>query len=208
MSAPLVLGLTGGIAAGKSTVARRLAELGAAVIDADALAREVVAPGTDGLAQVAATFGDDVLRADGTLDRPALGRIVFADPEALRRLEAITHPRIAQLRERLVAEAVVAGARVVVQDIPLLVEKGLAGEVDGVLVVHAPQDERVERLITQRGLPRADALARVAAQATDAQRREVADLWLENTGTHQELVAAVDALWHGAIADELQRRGV
>ena len=132
----LVVGLTGGIASGKSTVARRLAELGAAVVDADVLAREVVAPGSAGLAEVADAF-PGVLAPDGSLDRAALGRIVFADPAALRRLEAVTHPRIAALRARREAEAVAAGARVVVQDVPLLVEKGLADEVDLVLGGHS-----------------------------------------------------------------------
>lgn len=197
---PLVVGLTGGIASGKSTVARRLAELGAIVIDADVLAREVVAPGTDGLAAVADAFGAGVLTPDGSLDRAALGRIVFAgagagENPALRRLEAITHPRIADLRAARQEQAVAAGARVIVQDIPLLVEKHLAGEVDVVVVVHAPAEERVARLMRDRGMTEADARARVAAQATDAERRAVADEWLDNSGSPAELLAAVDGLW-------------
>ena len=202
----LVVGLTGGIASGKSTVARRLAELGAAVVDADVLAREVVAPGSAGLAEVADAF-PCVLAPDGSLDRAALGRIVFADPAALRRLEAVTHPRIAALRARREVEAVAAGARVVVQDVPLLVEKGLADEVDLVLVVHAPEAERIARLVRDRAMTEADARARVAAQATDEQRRAVADLWLDNTGTPADLVAAVDELWARPIVTELGRRG-
>ena len=189
----LSVGLTGGVGAGKSTVARRLAARGAVVVDADALAREVVAPGTEGLAAVAAAFGDGVLAPDGSLDRAALGAVVFADPERRRALEAITHPRIAARTRALVAAA--PPDAVVVHDIPLLVELDRGATYHLVVVVGAGEDERVRRLVTERGMAEADARARVAAQATDAQRRAAADVWLDNTGAPDDLLERVDALW-------------
>jgi dephospho-CoA kinase len=189
--------LTGGAGAGKSTVAARLRELGAVVIDADALAREVLEPGSDGLRQVVAAFGEQVLRPDGSLDRAALAAVVFADPERRRELEAITHPRIAaRTSERLAAAPADA---VVVHDVPLLVEKALAPAYDLVVVVDAPVERRVERLVG-RGLAEADARARIAAQATRAEREAVADVWLDNDGSVADLVAAVDVLWRERLA--------
>jgi dephospho-CoA kinase len=188
----LRVGLTGGAGAGKSTVAARLAQLGALVIDADALAREVLAPGSDGLREVVSSFGDGVLRPDGSLDRAALAAVVFADPEQRRLLEAITHPRIAARTARLVAAA--PADAVVVHDVPLLVEKALAAAYDLVVVVDAPVEQRVERLIG-RGMTEADARARMATQASRRERQAVADVWLDNDGSTDDLVAAVDTLW-------------
>jgi dephospho-CoA kinase len=189
--------LTGGAGAGKSTVATRLRQLGAVVIDADALAREVLEPGSDGLRQVIAAFGEQVLRPDASLDRAALAAVVFADPERRQELEAITHPRIAARTSELLAAA--PDAAVVVHDVPLLVEKALAPAYDLVVVVDAPVERRVERLVG-RGLTEADARARIAAQATRAEREAVADVWLENDGSVADLVAAVDELWRERLA--------
>ena len=189
----LHVGLTGGIGAGKSVVAARLAAHGALVIDADRLAREVVAPGTDGLAEVVAAFGREVLGPDGALDRPALGRVVFADPEARQRLEAIVHPRVRARTAALVAAA--PPGTVVVNDVPLLVETGIAGTFEVVVVVLASEDTRLRRLVGGRGMSPEEARARMAAQATDAQRRAVADYVIDNDGTLDEVHAAVDRLW-------------
>lgn len=187
------IALTGGIASGKSAVADRLAERGAIIIDSDVLARQVVAPGTPGLDAIAERFGTGVLRPDGSLDRPALGRIVFADPSARRDLEAITHPLI---RER--ADALRAGApegAVVIDVIPLLVEAGLADQFDEIIVVDAPDDVRLARLTRRDSFSREEARARLAAQAARAERLAVADHIVENTGTMAELAASVDDLW-------------
>jgi dephospho-CoA kinase len=187
------IGLTGGIGSGKSSVARRLAELGALVIDADLVAREVVEPGTDGLRAVVAEFGDGVLDAEGRLDRPALAAIVFGDEDARGRLNGILHPRIrARADERIGAAP--AGT-VVVQDVPLLVETGQAGAYDLVLVVEAPPELRVQRLARDRGMPAEQARSRMAAQATDEQRRAAADVVIVNDGTPEELRAQVDRFW-------------
>ena len=188
----LRVGLTGGIGSGKSTVARRLVERGAVLVDSDVLAREVVAPGTDGLAEVAATFGDGVLDASGALDRPALAAVVFGDPAARERLNAIVHPRVRERSTELIAAA--PADAVVVQDIPLLVENGMAPLFPLVVVVHADAEERVWRLV-RRGLPEADAHARIAAQASDEARRAAADVRLDNSGAQRDLEAAVDAVW-------------
>jgi dephospho-CoA kinase len=179
------VGLTGGVASGKSTVSAILAELGAVVVDADLLAREVVAPGTPGLAAVVAEFGDGVLAADGSLDRPALGAVVFADEAARRRLEAIVHPLV-RARGRALEEAAPAGA-VVVHDIPLLAETGQAAGFDAVLVVDVPVETQVERMVSQRGMSREDAEARIAAQATREERLAVATYVVDNTGTREDL---------------------
>jgi len=179
------VGLTGGVASGKSTVAAILAELGAVVVDADLLAREVVAPGTPGLAAVVAEFGDGVLGADGSLDRPALGAVVFADEAARRRLEAIVHPLV-RARGRELEEAAPPGA-VVVHDIPLLAETGQAAGFDAVVVVDVPVETQVERMVSQRGMSREDAEARIAAQATREQRLAVATYVVDNTGTREDL---------------------
>jgi dephospho-CoA kinase len=186
------IGLTGGIGSGKSTAARRFAELGALVIDADAVAREVVEPGTEGLAAVVAEFGPQVLDGD-RLDRPALAKVVFADDTARERLNGILHPRIrARVAERIAAAP--AGT-VVVQDVPLLVETGQAGDYDLVVVVEAPAELRVQRLGRDRGMPAEQVRARMAAQASDEQRRAAADVVLVNDAGPDELRAQVDALW-------------
>jgi dephospho-CoA kinase len=177
--------LTGGVGAGKSTVADILTGLGAVVVDSDRLAREVVEPGTPGLAAVAAAFGADVLAADGALDRPALGRVVFADEAARRRLEAILHPLIRR-RAAEMERAAPAGT-IVVHDIPLLVETGQAARFDEVLVVDVPVGVQVERLVRDRAWSREDAEARVAAQAGREERVAVATHVIDNTGTLEDL---------------------
>ena len=188
-----MVGLTGGIGAGKSAVAQRLAELGAVIIDADALAREVVEPGTDGLAEVVAEFGAGVLRPDGSIDRPALGRIVFDDPDARARLERIVHPRVRARTAEIVAAA--DPDAVIVNDVPLLVEAGLYRAYDVVIVVEAAASVRVARLVADRGMAESDVRARIAAQATDEERRAVADVVIVNDGRRDELIDQVDAVW-------------
>jgi len=193
----LRIGLTGGIGSGKSTVSRLLAERGAVIVDADVIAREVVEPGTPGLAAVVDAFGPGIVADDGSLDRPALAAVVFADPEARRRLDGIVHPLV-RARATEVAGAAPPDA-VVVNDVPLLVETGQAAAYDLVLVVEADTETRVARLV-QRGLTADDARARMAAQATDEQRRAVADVVLDNSGTEDELAAQVDRLWRERLA--------
>jgi dephospho-CoA kinase len=186
------IGLTGGIGSGKSTVASRLAELGAIVIDADALAREVVAVGTPGLRRVIERFGTGMLAPDGSLDRPKLGSLVFADPTALADLNAIVHPLVGERTAELMATA--SPENVVVYDVPLLAENNLEDGFEAVVVVEAPLAIRLERLGT-RGLSEADARARIAAQATDEARRAVATFVLDNSGSVAELNAQIDAVW-------------
>ena len=188
----LRIGLTGGIGSGKSTVSRILERHGAVIVDADAIAREVVEPGTPGLAAVVEAFGTGVVGPDGGLDRPALAAVVFADPEARRRLDGIVHPLV-RARATEVASAAPPDA-VVVHDVPLLVETGQAATYDLVLVVQADPETRVARLVS-RGLTAEDARARMAVQATDDQRRAVADVVLDNSGTPAELEAQVDRFW-------------
>lgn len=188
----LRVGLTGGIGSGKSTVARRLVARGAVLVDSDVLAREVVAPGTEGLAEVVAEFGEGVLDASGALDRPAMAAVVFGDPAARERLNAIVHPRVRERSAELIAAA--PADAVVVQDIPLLVENGMAPLFPLVVVVHADAEERVRRLV-RRGLPEADARARIAAQSSDEARRAAADVLLDNSGDERDLATAVDTLW-------------
>ena len=190
--AMLRIGLTGGIGSGKSTVSRLLAERGAVIVDADVIAREVVEPGTRGLAAVVDAFGPAVLAADGSLDRPALAAVVFGDPDARRRLDAIVHPLV-RARATELAAAAPPGA-VLVHDVPLLVETGQAGTYDLVLVVEADPGTRVARL-EERGLTAEDARARMGAQATDDQRRAVADVVIDNSGTRDELENQVDRFW-------------
>lgn len=190
----LRIGLTGGIGSGKSTVAARLAVLGAVVIDSDQLAREVVTVGSPGLARVVERFGPDVLAADGSLDRPNLGRLVFADSAALADLNAIVHPLVADRSAALMRQAAADGAAAVVHDVPLLVENKLAARYDKVIVVEAPLELRLQRL-AGRGLDAETARARIAAQATDEQRRAVADVVVDNSGSLAELMAQVDAAW-------------
>lgn len=189
------VGLTGGIGAGKSAVTALLRERGAVVIDSDALAREVVEPGTSGLDAVVERFGASILDADGRLDRPALGAVVFADEQARRDLEAIIHPRVRERARQLEAEA--APDAIVVHDVPLLVETGQAGLYDLVVVVDVPVETQIERLAANRAMPRAEAESRIAAQATRDQRLAAADVVLDNTGSLGDLAKAVDTLWEG-----------
>lgn len=189
----LRIGLTGGMGAGKSTVARILTELGAVVVDSDVIAREVVAPGTEGLAALVAAFGDDILDADGSLDRPALAAKAFATDEARATLNGITHPLVGKRTAELIAAAPADG--LVVQDIPLLVENGLGPFMNLVVIVDVAEETRVERLVRFRGIDEADARARIAAQATDAQRHAAADVLLDNNGANGEIDAAVHRLW-------------
>ncbi len=188
------IGLSGGIGSGKSTVAQAFADLGATVISADQLARAVVEPGTSGLHQVVKRFGGSVLDSDGWLDRALMARIVFDDPQARADLEAITHPRIANLAR---AQAEGAMTPVVVYEVPLLVERQMADQFDLVAVVDAPEEARVARLVS-RGLSAEDAAARIAAQATAVERAAVADIWIENHGSEQDLrnlVARIYTEW-------------
>ena len=187
------VGLTGGIGSGKSTVSRQLADRGAVVIDYDLLAREAVEPGTPGLAAIVERFGPEVLAADGALDRPALGAVVFADESARRDLEAITHPAIRDLAAQRVADA--PADAVVVHDHPLLVEMGMAALCDVVVVVDVPAEVQVERLVRDRGMSESDARARLAAQSSREDRLAAADVVLDNTGSLEDLRAAVDVLW-------------
>ncbi|MBV2153484.1 dephospho-CoA kinase [Kitasatospora sp. SUK 42] len=189
----LKIGLTGGIGAGKSEVSRLFAARGAVIVDSDVIAREVVAPGTDGLAAVIAEFGPQVLREDGTLDRPALGAIVFADPERLKALNAIVHPLVRARSAEL--EAAAAPDAVVVHDVPLLAENGLAPLFDLVVVVDAADEVRLERLVRLRGMAEEEARSRMAAQATRADRLAIADLVIDNGGPLEALTARVDEVW-------------
>jgi dephospho-CoA kinase len=187
------VGLTGGIGSGKSQVSRMLASHGAVVVDADQLARDVVAPGSEGLAAVVHAFGPAVLDRAGALDRPALAQLVFGDQVALRRLEAIVHPLVGQRADELIAAA--APGSVVVYDVPLLVEKGLEPGYDVVVVVDAAEGTRLERLAV-RGMAEADARARMAAQASGEDRLAAADLVIRNDGTLTDLETEVAALWN------------
>ena len=195
----LRVGLTGGIGSGKSEVSKRLAAQGAVVIDADAIAREVVAAGTDGLAEVVEAFGPEILRADGQLDRPRLGDIVFADPALRGKLNAIVHPRVGARMAELERGA---GPRaIVVHDVPLIAENGLAGGYDLVVVVDVPPRIQVERLVRYRGMTREQAQARMAAQASREQRLAIAGIVIDNSGSLAELDRQVGDLWA-----ELRRR--
>jgi dephospho-CoA kinase len=183
------VGLTGGVASGKSTASALLSELGAVVIDADVLAREVVARGTEGLAAVVAEFGPEVLGSDGALDRPRLGALVFAEPDRRRALEAIIHPRV-RARAAEIEAAAPPGA-LVVHDIPLLAETGQAGSFDAVLVVDVPVDVQVDRMVGIRGMSEEEARARIAAQASREERLSIATYVVDNTGSVDDLRARV-----------------
>ncbi len=193
------VGLTGGIAAGKSEVSRRLAELGAVLIDADAVAREVVAPGTPGLAEITAAFGPSVIAPAGSLDRARLGEIVFSDPGLRARLNAIVHPLVSERMLQLEQSA--PPGSVVVHDVPLLAENGLAGRYDVVVVVDVPSEVQLDRLTRLRGLPPDQARARLDAQASREDRLAIADLVVDNSGSLAELDRQVADLWA-----ELSRR--
>ncbi len=189
----LRVGLTGGMGSGKSMVAALLAQCGASIIDSDRIAHEVVRPGTDGLRAVIGEFGEGILAMDGSLDRSALAGRVFSDAGARARLNAIVHPLIAARSAELVAAA--SAEAIVVQDIPLLVEVGMATRFPLVIVVHADAAVRLRRLVEQRGMAESDAAARLAAQATDQQHRAAADIWLDNSGNRDGTLSAVDRLW-------------
>ncbi|WP_405580260.1 dephospho-CoA kinase [Streptomyces sp. NBC_01190] len=189
----LSVGLTGGIGAGKSEVARLFASYGAVLVDSDRIAREVVAPGTEGLAAVVAEFGPEVLAADGSLDRPALGAIVFADEDRRKALNAIVHPLVGRRSAELRQHA--APSAIVVNDVPLLTENGLAAAYDLVVVVDAAPDTQLDRLVRLRGMSEDDARARMAAQATREQRLAVADLVIDNDGPLEALEPQVRAAW-------------
>jgi dephospho-CoA kinase len=193
----LRVGLTGGIGSGKSTVAQRFRELGAVVIDADQLAREVVAVESEGLAAIRQRFGEAVMSPDGSLDRGALGGIVFTDDQARKDLEAITHPLIGARARSLMESA--APEKIVVHEVPLLAELDMAADYHLTVVVAASEDIRLARLTGGRGFTQADARARVAAQVGDGVRRASADVWLDNSGTVGGLLAQTDALWHERI---------
>ncbi|MGV3732766.1 MAG: dephospho-CoA kinase [Microcella sp.] len=204
-----VIALTGGIAAGKSTVAARLAEHGAIVIDADQLAREAVAPGSPGLAAVVERFGAAVLTDDGALDRAALGSIIFGDETERAALNAIVHPEVRRLYRALVDRIAEADPdAIVVYDVPLLVEARAADEFALVVVAHAPAEVRVDRLVDLRGLDRASAQARAQAQASDAERLALADVVIDTSGTLESTIEQVDALWRRLVADRAARTGV
>jgi dephospho-CoA kinase len=199
--ASLRVGLTGGIAAGKSEVSRRLASYGAVVIDADAVAREVAAPGTPGLAEVTAEFGQGVLRGDGSLDRDRLGEIVFADESLRRKLNAIVHHRVGERMAEL--ERAAGEAAIIVHDIPLLAENHLAGNFDLVVVVDVAPRVQVERLARERGMTKAQAQARLGAQASRGDRLAIATIVVDNSGSLAELDREVGELWA-----ELRRRAL
>ncbi|MFF8446379.1 dephospho-CoA kinase [Streptomyces leeuwenhoekii] len=189
----LSVGLTGGIGAGKSEVSRLLVECGAVLVDADRIAREVVEPGTPGLEAVVAAFGEEVLAEDGSLDRPRLGSLVFADPEKLAVLNAIVHPLVGARSREL--EAAAGQDAVVVHDVPLLTENGLAPLYDVVVVVDADPATQLDRLVRLRGMSEQDARARMAAQATREQRREIADIVIDNDVPLEELRRRVKDVW-------------
>ena len=194
----LRVGLTGGIGSGKSEVARLLAAHGAVVIDSDVLAREVVARGTEGLAEVVSVFGPRVLTPSGDLDRLALGRLVFADQAARVRLESIVHPRVRRRAAEI--ESAAAPDAVVVHDVPLLVETGQPDRFDEVVVVDVPEEVQVERMARLRGMAEEDARARIAAQASRTERLAAATVVVDNAGSLDELRSRVDEVWDGLVA--------
>jgi len=191
-----LIGLTGGIASGKSVVAARLAEHGAVVVDADRVAREVVEPGTPALARIAEEFGAGVIAPDGSLDRAALGSLIFASPEKRAALNAITHPAVAvRSHELFAAAAAVDPEAIVVYDVPLLVDAGRTDEFDLVVVVNASTETRVRRMIELRGMTRDEAMHRINSQATDTERLAVADVVIDSNGALEQTLEQADALW-------------
>ncbi len=195
-----LIALTGGIASGKSTIARRLAEHGAVVVDADQIVRDVQMPGSPVLTQIADAFGADVIDASGALDRPSLGARVFGDPEALARLNGIVHPAVrAESQRRFEAAFDADPDAVVVYDVPLLVEARVDDPWDRILVADAPAPLRLTRLVEFRGMTEEEAGKRIAAQVSDAQRRAIADDVIDTSGTIERTIAQVDALWQDLI---------
>jgi len=205
---PLHLGLTGNIASGKSTVARQLAACGATVIDADQLARDAVAPGTEGFHAVVERFGDGVVASSGALDRAQLRTRVFSDPDARAALNAIVHPAVARLRNDHLTVARARGDHLVISDIPLLFEVGLEHDFDGIILVDAPVATRRERLVRDRGLTPADADAMIAAQWDSAPKRKQATWVIDNDGTPEQLTVRVADLWHTIRSLADQRRNL
>lgn len=203
----LRIGLTGGIAAGKSVVSRRLTERGAVVIDHDLLAREVVMPGTVGLEQIVEAFGQEMLNDDGSLDRVTLGHLVFGNQEALTRLNGIVHPEVRRLSAEREAFAATADPdAIIVHDIPLLIETGQEDDFHILIVVDTPADLRIQRLVELRGLTLPEARKRVGVQASDAQRREAADVVIDGGGTEAELIGRVDELWARLQTEVVEQR--
>jgi dephospho-CoA kinase len=194
----LRIGLSGGIGAGKSTVSSTFSDLGGIVVDGDVISREVVEPGTEGLAKLVEAFGEQILSDDGSLNRPALAAIAFGDEEKRQTLNGIVHPLVGTRRAELIAAA--GDDAVIVEDIPLLVESGMAPMFPLVIIVNADEDLRVKRLIEHRGFSEEDARARIKAQASEEQRRAVADVWLDNSGSADELVEQARTLWRQRIA--------
>jgi dephospho-CoA kinase len=192
----LLIGLTGNIASGKSTVARLLSERGATIIDADVLARRVVEPGMPAFDEIVRRWGTQVVALDGSLDRDALRRLVFSQPEQLEELNQIVHPEVAAYRDRLVNEARARGDRLVVQDIPLLFERGIVDQFDRIVLVDAPRPMRLERLMRERGLSETDAMDMITAQMPAELKRARADYIIENVGTVRELEERVSEVWH------------
>jgi dephospho-CoA kinase len=193
----LLIGLTGNIASGKSTVTRLLAARGATIIDADLLARRAVEVGTPAYDRILQRWGPDVLAPDGMLDRAALRERVFEDHDELEELNQIVHPEVTRMRDELVAGARERGDRIVVCDIPLLFENDLAGHFDRIVLVDAPRPMRLERLVRDRGLHEAEAMKMIAAQMPAELKRARADYVIDNTGTLNELAARIDEVWHG-----------
>jgi dephospho-CoA kinase len=204
----LLVGLTGNIASGKSTVAQLLAERGATIIDADVLARRAVEPGTEGYRRIVERWGDAVLAADRQLDRTALRRIVFSNPEELEQLNAIVHPEVERLRDRLVADARARGDRIVVCDIPLLFERRLSDQFDRILLVDAPRAVRLERLMRDRGLSEPEALDMIKAQMPAELKRAGADIVIDNDGSLTHLQQQVAAAWASLLRAEREVAGV
>ena len=191
-----LIGLTGGIASGKSVVAARLAEHGAVVVDADRIAREVVEPGSPALARIAEEFGDEVIASDGSLDRAALGALIFESPEKRAALNAITHPAVGIRSKELFAAAAAANPdAIVVYDVPLLVEAGRTDEFDLIVVVNASTETRLNRMVELRGMTRDEAMHRLNSQATNTERLAIADVVIDSNGTLEQTLEQADALW-------------
>lgn len=191
-----LIGLTGGIASGKSTIARRLAEHGAIIIDADIVSREVVAPGSPALASIALEFGEDMIDSEGALNRAKLGALVFSDTEKLEKLNAIMHPAVKTRSAEVLAKARADNPdSVIVYDVPLLVEADIARNYDEIIVASAPEETRIKRMIQLRGLTDEEAKARIGAQASEAKRLAIADVVIDTGGNLQHTLEQVDALW-------------